>query len=83
MIAAALGLFLLAATAPLREAPVYSYNFVPAVIENGDTLWGLTARHNQGLDSSGLIALTVSYNHLNNTSIQPGQVVYIPVRVRR
>ncbi|MDR1070521.1 MAG: LysM peptidoglycan-binding domain-containing protein [Gracilibacteraceae bacterium] len=72
---------LLAVSAP-QQGTVYSYDFVPALVESGDTLWALTAKHNQGLDSGALIALAVNYNQLNNTNIQPGQIIYIPVRAR-
>jgi hypothetical protein len=74
--------FLLAAAALPWEMPFYSYNYVPAVVEQGDTLWSLTAKYNQDRDFGSLIPLTVSYNRLNNTNIQAGQIIYIPVRVR-
>ncbi|MDR1960900.1 MAG: LysM peptidoglycan-binding domain-containing protein [Gracilibacteraceae bacterium] len=82
MISVMFAVFLLAATAPPWEARVYSFDYVPATVENGDTLWGLTSKHNQGLGTDSLVAMTISYNRLNNSGIQPGQVIYIPVRVR-
>ncbi|MDR1322634.1 MAG: LysM peptidoglycan-binding domain-containing protein [Gracilibacteraceae bacterium] len=79
---AALALSALLAVSAPQQGAGHSYDFVPALVESGDTLWALTAKHNQGLDSDALIALAVNYNQLNNTNIQAGQIVYIPVRAR-
>jgi hypothetical protein len=82
MVGLMFAVFLLAASALPWETPFYSYNFVPAVVAQGDTLWSLTAKYNQNRDFGSLIPLTVSYNRLNNTNIQAGQLLYIPVRIR-
>jgi len=50
-------------------------------VQKGDTLWGLTAKVNDSMDTAHLINKTIKYNHLSSTYIQPGQVIYIPVRL--
>jgi cell division protein YceG involved in septum cleavage len=49
-------------------------------IQQGDTLWELAAESNYSSDISALVDKTMRYNNLRSTYIEPGQVIYIPVR---
>ncbi len=59
----------------------FDYNYEPVVIQKGDTLWSLAAQHNSGGDINQLVHKTMKYNNLANAFIEPGQIIYIAVRV--
>lgn len=50
------------------------------IVQQGDTLWALAANSNTGADINRLVNKTMEYNNLSSTFIQPGQVIYVPVR---
>ena len=56
------------------------YQYEPITVQKGDTLWSLAARHNHVTDINVLVNKTIKYNNLSSTYIQPGQVLYIPIR---
>lgn len=51
------------------------------IVQNGDTLWGLAAKINHNNDINNLVDKTIKYNNLRSTFIQPGQEIYVPVRL--
>jgi len=50
------------------------------IVRQGDTLWGIAAQVNTSIDVNALVYKTMKYNNLSSTYIQPGQVIYVPVR---
>ena len=63
------------------NSPEFTYKEV--IVQPGDTLWELAARSNQhyGDQVQIIVRETMKYNNLTNTYIQPGQILYIPVRL--
>lgn len=61
----------------LKQAEI-SYHRV--VVQPGDTLWSLASNSSTAQDTGLLVYKTMEYNNLNSTYIQPGQVIYIPVK---
>jgi nucleoid-associated protein YgaU len=65
------------------NTPVKSAGFAyeRITVQKGDTLWGLAAKVNADNDINSLVHKTIQYNKLSSTYIQPGQVIYIPVKL--
>jgi uncharacterized protein YqhQ len=63
------------------NSPEFTYQEV--IVQPGDTLWELTVKSNQNADIQVqiLVSEAMKYNNLPNTYIQPGQILYIPVRL--
>jgi LysM repeat protein len=51
-----------------------------AVVEPGDTLWSVAARHVPSRDPYGAIAEIRRLNDLGDTTIHPGQELILPAR---
>ncbi len=49
------------------------------VVQPGDTLWGLASGITDS-DPNILVSQTINFNKLKNDYIQPGQVIYMPVK---
>jgi len=49
------------------------------IVQEGDTIWGLVKRINNQENTYIIIEETIKLNNLNNTYLQPGQVIYIPL----
>jgi len=49
------------------------------IVQEGDTIWGLVKRINNQANTHIIIEETIKLNNLNNTYLQPGQVIYIPL----
>lgn len=53
--------------------------YVQVTVQPGDTLWEL-ALENSNTNPNKTINNIITYNKLKNSYIEPGQVLYIPVR---
>lgn len=51
------------------------------IVEAGDTLWAIAQSSGLKKDTRELVFQIMKLNSLNNDSIQPGQVIYVPVAV--
>ncbi|NLP44355.1 MAG: LysM peptidoglycan-binding domain-containing protein [Peptococcaceae bacterium] len=49
------------------------------VVREGDTLWSLVKKLSNEINTQIVVEETIKFNNLNNTYIQPGQVIYIPL----
>jgi nucleoid-associated protein YgaU len=58
-----------------------NFTYEQVTVQKGDTLWGLAAKSNDDVDTNTLVSRTIKYNNLKSTYIQPGQVIYVPVRL--
>lgn len=63
-----------------NSAKLGDYTYEQVIVQQGDTLWELAARTNENTDTHTVVSRTMQYNNLSNTYIQPGQVLYIPVK---
>ena len=52
--------------------------YQPIVVQYGDTLWGLAENTGIHMDTRTLVLKIMSYNSLSNSTILPGQTIYIP-----
>lgn len=53
--------------------------YQPTVVRNGDTLWDIATRAGIRNDTGKVVMQIMRYNSLTNSTIYPGQVIYIPV----
>ncbi|UWG95504.1 LysM peptidoglycan-binding domain-containing protein [Dehalobacter sp. DCM] len=65
-------------TVPDKSATLY---YKAVTVQQGDTLWGLTAESNNVTNINELVTKTMKYNSLHSTYIEPGQVIYVAVRI--
>ncbi len=56
------------------------FSYKRIIVQKGDTLWELASQVNQSVEINTLVHKTIAYNNLSSTYIQPGQVIYIPVK---
>ncbi|MDA8228355.1 MAG: LysM peptidoglycan-binding domain-containing protein [Desulfitobacterium hafniense] len=56
-----------------------AFAFQPVVVEVGDTIWELAQKSNLSLDTRTIVHNIIEYNYLSDSTIKPGQVLYIPV----
>lgn len=77
-------LFLVFLSIPLFQDMIVSgkinYTYKPFTVQRGDTIWELAGKANGRVDHY-LINKTLTYNNLCSDNIEPGQVIYIPVRL--
>jgi LysM repeat protein len=75
-------LFVTAALGSGLSGPVNtsSFTYEKVTVQKGDTLWTLAAQINQNIDTGSLVRMMMKYNNLHSTYIQPGQVIYVPVK---
>jgi LysM repeat protein len=66
----------------VQSAQTSDFTYKRIIVEKGDTLWGLTSKANHSTDTSALVHKTMQYNNLSTTYIQPGQVIYVPVKMQ-
>jgi hypothetical protein len=57
------------------------FTYEQITVQKGDTLWGLAAKTNSDIDTNALVSRTMRYNNLRSTYIQPGQVIYVAVKL--
>ena len=79
-----LGIFLLFVSFLYYEWHVHirqlnSLVFQPQVVQAGDTLWRLAEESGLNIDTRTLVLKIMQYNSLPDSTIKPGQVIYIPV----
>lgn len=66
---------------------IYSFTVYPeityqrVIVQEGDTLWGLAAQISEHGNLNSVVNTTMKYNNLSNSYIQPGQVLYVPIRL--
>lgn len=53
--------------------------YQPIVVESGDTLWSLAEKSGVTGDTRSVIHDMMHYNGLIDSTIQPGQIIYVPV----
>lgn len=53
-------------------------NYQPVIVRHGDTLWGLAKDTGIHMDTHRLVLKIMVYNSLANSTILPGQTIYIP-----
>jgi hypothetical protein len=51
----------------------------PVIVQHGDTLWGLAKNTGLHMDTGRLVQKIMVYNSLANSTILPGQTIYIPI----
>lgn len=49
------------------------------LVQPGDTLWDISSRISQGSDHSAVLEHIVIYNDLENSELQVGQTLFVPV----
>lgn len=76
-----LAVFLLAVIQSFHSPKSVDFSYERITVQKGDTLWELAAKIDKNSDINTLVNRTMKYNNLRNTYIQPGQVIYIPVRL--
>ncbi len=52
--------------------------YQPIVVQYGDTLWELALNTGIPMDTRTLVLKIMNYNSLANSTINPGQTIYIP-----
>jgi hypothetical protein len=57
---------------------VESLIFHPQVVQTGDTLWSLAENSGLNIDTRTLVLKMMDYNHLPDSTIRTGQVIYTP-----
>jgi len=55
--------------------------YQPIVVQDGDSLWRLAERTGLAQDTRTLVYQIMKYNGLIDSTIHPGQVIYVPVTV--
>jgi nucleoid-associated protein YgaU len=66
---------------PLSHGPDAGVRPVAAhryVVRQGDTLWDIASRLEDGSDPRGLMDAIASTNHVDPASIRPGQTLLVP-----
>ena len=58
--------------------PAEQLIYQPTVVQYGDTLWGLAENTGTHMDTRTLVLKIMSYNSLANSTILPGQTIYLP-----
>jgi LysM domain. len=58
--------------------PAEQLNYQPVIIQHGDTLWELAENTGIQMDTHRLVLKIMVYNSLANSTILPGQTIYIP-----
>ncbi|MHB8126847.1 MAG: LysM peptidoglycan-binding domain-containing protein [Desulfitobacteriaceae bacterium] len=58
--------------------PTEQLIYQPIVVQYGDTLWGLAVNTGIQMDTRTLVLKIMSYNSLANSTILPGQTIFIP-----
>ncbi|MDN6498602.1 MAG: LysM peptidoglycan-binding domain-containing protein, partial [Yaniella sp.] len=54
-------------------------NYEQIVVQPGDTLWGISTRLSDNDDQSAVLNKILTYNHLETSELEVGQVLFIPV----
>ncbi len=62
----------------IKPVPAEQIIYQPTVVQYGDTLWGLAENTGIHMDTRTLVLKIMSYNSLANSTILPGQTIYIP-----
>ena len=55
-----------------------SVQMVEVVVQQGDTLWDIAARHTAGRDLRRVVWEMRQVNSLEDVNIHPGQILYVP-----
>jgi len=63
----------------VNQVPEEPLMYQPTVVQSGDSLWDLAANSGLDQDTRDLVFQIMQYNSLADTTIVPGQVIYIPV----
>ncbi|MFZ3100716.1 MAG: LysM peptidoglycan-binding domain-containing protein [Desulfitobacteriaceae bacterium] len=61
--------------------PAEQLIYQPTVVQYGDTLWGLAENTGIHMDTRTLVLKIMSFNSLANSTIIPGQTIYIPCAI--
>lgn len=63
-----------------KSMPVTTEQFYyqPVIVRHGDTLWRLAKDTGINMDTHRLVQKIMAYNSLVNSTILPGQTIYIP-----
>ena len=77
----ALSLMLLVIAKAVVQAPPPASKVVyqPVLVQNGDNLWRLAERTGLAEDTRTLVQQIMKYNGLIDSTIHPGQTIYVPV----
>ena len=80
-VALALVLLLAVTVAARADGPTVADpgNYVTHTVRTGDTLWDIALEHADGGDLRNLVHDIRSINGLDTSTIQPGQVLRVPV----
>jgi LysM repeat protein len=60
------------------SVPEERFVYQPVVVQHGDTLWGLAENTGLHMNTGRLVGKIMVYNSLANSTILPGQTIYIP-----
>ena len=65
---------------PIELDAKESIKIIKIIISEGDSLWNIAERYdNNKIELRKYIYIIQDYNHLDNTVLQPGQTLYIPI----
>jgi LysM repeat protein len=65
---------------PLKTEAHEPLNYVTVVVKKGDSLWKIAEKYdNNKMDLRQYIYIIEKYNHLDNSVLQPGQRIILPV----
>lgn len=59
--------------------PVQSLYYQPVMVQSGDTLWQLADQTGLPDDTRTLVRQIIKYNGLADSTIHPGQTIYLPI----
>ncbi|NLI91681.1 MAG: LysM peptidoglycan-binding domain-containing protein [Peptococcaceae bacterium] len=65
---------------PHQIIKITGVTYERVTVQKGDTLWELAAKVNHDGDINAVVYKTMKYNNLQSSCIQPGQVIYLPVK---
>lgn len=83
VVLAALSISALGSQQPLSSAVASNQNgtgtYEQIVVQPGDTLWGISTRLSQDGDQAAILDKILTYNEIETSELEVGQVLFIPV----